>query len=77
MANAQKFWLRTMSLLLVISLRSCEAIQAKAAELKEFCHSKSFNIQPLIPTIKVQHCFIILITCLLIIKLRMYKIVDF
>ena len=52
---------------MVILFRSCEAIKTKAAELKEFCHAKSFNIQPLIPTIKVKYCYMYITV---IIKLR-------
>ena len=37
-----------------INFRSCEEIKEKAAELNEMCCSQSFNIQRLIPTIKVK-----------------------
>ena len=41
--------------ILDINYRSCEEIKAKTAELNELCRSKSFNIQHLIPTIKVKY----------------------
>ena len=39
---------------ILINFRSCEEIKAKAAELNEMCRSKSFDVQRLIPAIKVK-----------------------
>ena len=39
------------------SFRSCEDIDTKVAELEEYCQSRSFDVQALVPTMKV-HAYI-------------------
>ena len=67
--HIHSFWSTFVAMrmyILDINFRSRDEIKAKAAELNELCRSKSFNIQHLIPTIKVQHCLIfVLVTALL------------